>query len=283
VSRLRFTALLLVALLVQSACGGPREASAQDWQTVNSSRRVAGEELLRVNVEYGAGTLSIARGPEDMLYRSNLRYDAASFRPMVEYDAGRLKFGMTGSTVRGRNIRGGELDLALSPTVPLELDLQFGAAEADLDLGGLRVRSLQVQTGASRTTLNVSAPNREVCRTARLTVGAAQFQARGLGNLNAPRLQVQGGVGEVTLDFSGAWATDMEASVEMGLGSLTLRLPRGLGVSVTRKGVLTSFDSQGLVRRGDSFYSENWDSAARKLSINIDAALGSIRVVWLDS
>jgi hypothetical protein len=284
VSRTRYlTPLLAAGLVVLPACGTPQAAGAQDWQTLNSSRREAGEQLLRVDVEYGAGTLSLAAGPDDLLYRSNVRYDAASFKPLVEYQAGRLKLGLTGSTVRGRNIRGGELDLQLSPRVPVELDLQFGAAEAALDLGGLQLRSLNLQTGASRTALSVSQPNRAVCSSARIAVGAAKFEATGLGNLNAPRLHVQGGVGEVVLDFSGAWASDMSAHVEMGLGSLTLRVPRGLGVSVARSGVLTSFDGQGLVKRGNSYYSENWDGATRRLSLNIDAALGSIRVVWLES
>jgi hypothetical protein len=283
VYKARFLVALLTAGFVLPACGGPQAANAQEWQTLNSSRRAAGEDLLRVNVEYGAGTLVLATGTGDMLYRSNVRYDAASFQPVVDYTAGRLKLGMTGSTVRGRNIRGGELDLQLSPTVPVELDLQFGAAEATLDLGGLKLRKLELQTGASRTALTVATLNRELCRSARIAVGAAQFQATGLGNLNTPRLHVQGGVGEVTLDFSGEWPADMDATIEMGLGALTLRLPRGLGVSIARRGMLTSFDGQELIRRGNSYFSDNWDTADRKLSLTLEAALGTIRVVWLDS
>jgi hypothetical protein len=190
---------------------------------------------------------------------------------------------MSGTQMRGRNIRGGELDLQFSPDVPLALSLQFGAAEATLDLGGLAIRDIDVQTGASRTDLRVSQPNLITCESAVISVGAAKFTASGLGNLNARRLEVKGGVGEMTLDFTGAWQADMEASINMGLGSLILRIPRSIGVGVTRSGVLTSFDSEGLTKRGNSYYSENWDSAARKLTINIDAALGSIRVVWVDS
>jgi hypothetical protein len=274
---------VLAVTLALSACGSPQPASAQDWQTITSSRRTAGEEQLRVTVEYGAGTLRLGAGEAGTLYRSELRYDAAVFTPVVDYSDGRLRFGMTGAQMRGRNIRGGELDLRLSPDVPLDLNVQFGAADATLDLGGLRVRRLDVQTGASRTSLTIPQPNEEPVSHASIQVGAARFEASGLGNLNAERLRVQGGVGEVILDFTGTWPADMTANVEMGLGSLTVRLPRGLGVRVVRGGALTRFDGQELIRRGDTYYSQDWDSAARKLSLHLDAALGSIRVVWVDS
>jgi hypothetical protein len=272
---------LAIGTVVLLGCG---EANAQaDWRTLNSSRQADGEEMLHVDVEYGAGTLSLGAGQAGMLYNAKVHYDAESFRPVVTYADNRLRMGVEGSAGRGRNIRAGELDLKLSPDVPVELSVKFGAAEANLDLGGLRVRRLDIQTGASRTVLNVAEPNLEPCQFAQIQVGAARFEATGLGNLNAERLSVQGGVGEVTLDFTGAWASAMNASIEMGLGSLTLRMPRGLAVRINRVGRLTSFDSEGLTKRGDSYYSENWDSGAGKLSLDVKAALGSIRVVWVDS
>lgn len=274
----RVLAAALLAFIVVPAC-----ARAQDWQTMNSSRRAAGEEQLRVNLEYGAGTLGLKSGSRGTLYRTNLRYDANAFTPNVNFANDRLRIGMTGSSRGTRNVRTGELNVELSPDVPLELDLSFGAADANLDLGGLRVRSLQIQTGASRTTLRVPQLNRERCRSVDLQLGAARFEAIGLGNLNAERLSVQGGVGEIVLDFTGEWPANMHAKIEMGLGSLTLRVPNGLGVHVARSGVLASFDSQGLIKRGQDYYSEGWDRAARRLSLDLNAALGSIRVVWVDS
>jgi hypothetical protein len=53
-------------------------------------------------------------------------------------------------------------------------------------------------------------------------------------------------------------------------------------VSVRKTGVLASFDSQELVKRGNTYYSENWNKASNRVSFNIDAALGSIRMVWVE-
>src|SRR5690606_31772362 len=202
------TALLLVA---------PGAVHGQDWRSSAYSRQLSGEETLRVDVEYGAGELKLAKAAPGTLYRANLRYDAEVFTPEVSYRDNRFRFDMDGrGSVRGRNLDEGLLDLKLSPEVPLDLDLAFGAADASIDLGGLRVRKAAIHTGASRTMLSVSSPNAEICGRIEIEVGAAKFEARNLGNLNAQRLALQGGVGEVILDFTGSWKQDLHATVEMG-------------------------------------------------------------------
>ncbi|MGH7577804.1 MAG: hypothetical protein ACREM1_22125 [Longimicrobiales bacterium] len=259
-------------------------AAAQDWRTVSSARQAAGEERLNVHVEYGAGRLSIAPGEGDLLYHANIYYDADVFEPITSYADGRLRLGVEGGNrVRGGHLESGRLELRLGPSVPLDLDLRFGASEADLELGGLPVRGAAIKTGASKTELRVSQPNPEVCESISIEVGAATFQAMHLGNLNAEQMSLKGGVGEVTLDFTGEWRTDLTADIDMGLGALNLRVPNGLGVSIRRSGFLAGFDSQGLIKRGDVYFSENWEEAQHRLTVNLDATLGSIRVTWVEN
>src|SRR5690606_15478330 len=156
--------------------------------------------------------------------------------------------------------------------VPRGVDRGFGAADATIDLGGMRVRRAELKTGASRTSLDVTAPNAIACELLEIEVGAAKFEARRLANLNARRFTLEGGVGEAVLDFTGAWQQDLAASIEMGLGTLRLRFPHGLGVRIAKSGLLASFDSQRLIKRGDVYYSENYESADHKLSLDLNAA-----------
>jgi hypothetical protein len=257
-------------------------AFAQDWRTVTSLRQFNGEDHLQVNVEYGAGNLVIGPSTGNSLYKATLRYDANSFKPVTQYGDGRLRVGVEGGSIKGRNLKSGRLELSLGQRVPLTLDLKFGAVEADVELGGLRIKELKIATGASSTELNVRSLNPINCAEMKFEVGAAEFKAVNLGNLNCETINVSGGVGDVTLDFNGAWRVNSYVDIDMGLGSLTLRVPRGLGVSVKKTGVLTSFDSQELVKRGNTYYSENWDNATNRVTFNIDAALGSIRMVWVE-
>lgn len=261
----------------------PLQGAAQDWREVTSFRQRSVETTMDVHVRYGAGTLEIGPGQAGELYRVGMRYDSDAFEPVTRYEAGSLEVGVDGlgSGVKLRNTRGGDLKLSLSPDVPLDLDLDFGAVEARLELGGLRVTRLSVETGASDTRLRFSAPNPDRCSELGIAMGAAALQVRGLGNANCSRIMVDGGVGDIELDFSGAWRQDMEADITMALGSTTLRVPDNVGVRVEKAAFLTSFSGARFHRRDGVYYSDNWDTAQRKLTVDLEGAFGSIDIRWL--
>lgn len=273
--------ILMAAAAIMLAAGS---LSAQSWRTVTMSRQVSGERDINVHVEYGAGHFTVRALEGDALYRMRLRYDEELFEPVAEYRAGEIHLG---TDKIGRRIRltrheiSGEFDLELSTEVAMDLDLEFGAVKADFDLGGLRLTELTLQTGASQTRIDISEPNREEMAVARMEVGAAEFTALRLGNLNARSIRLDAGVGDITLDFTGEWQRDATVSVDMGLGSLELRFPEGLGVRVEKDTFLTSFDSEGLVKMGDAYYSLDYENADRRVTIDIDAAFGSITVTWV--
>ena len=105
---------------------------------------------------------------------------------------------------------------------------------------------------------------------------------RNLGNLNTQLIEIDAGVGDIALGFGGDWRQNARVSVDMGLGSLVLRFPRGLGVQLEKDTFLTSLDSEGLVKRGDTYYSLDYDESEYQITVDIDAAFGSIRVEWMD-
>jgi hypothetical protein len=274
------------ALLAASAgaLAFPVTVGAQSMRTVTMSRQLEDKEPVRVSVEYAAGNFSIGALDDGLLYRMSLRYDEDRFEPITEYSAHRLHLGV--DAVRGGiNVGGhgssGELDLRLARGVPMDLSLKFGAVKADLDLGGFVLSHLDLSTGASESTVDVSEPNTLEMEQARFEVGAADFTARHLGNLGADRIEVDAGIGSVTLSFDGNWKRDARVAIDMGLGSLELRVPEGLGIQLTKDSFLTALDSEGLVKRGDTYESPDWDSAAHKVTIDLDAAFGSVKVVWV--
>ena len=258
-------------------------AQAQNMRTTTMSRQLEGEDEVRVDVEYGAGRFVVRPVGDNLLYRMNLRYDEDRYEPVAEYSNGRLEIGVDS---RGRSrLRGdreaGELTLELARGVPMDLELQFGAVKADLDLGGLALTDLDLHTGASESVIDISEPNREVIETASFEVGAADFTLHNLGNLNAERIEVDAGVGSLTLWLDGEWQRNTRLAIDMGLGALELRVPEGLGIQLRKDSFLTALDSEGLVKRGDTYESLDWNDADRQVTIDLDAAFGSVKVVWI--
>jgi len=270
-----------LALAAVLATAFPAVTSAQ-MRTVTMSRQIEDEDEVHVYVEYAAGRFTVRPMDAGLLYRMNLEYDENRYEPVAEYSRHRLEVGVQSirNGFRGSS-DGGRLELELARGVPMNLDLEFGAVRADVDLGGLALTGLNLSTGASESLIQVSEPSTASMSLARFEVGAADFTARGLGNLNAERIEVDAGVGSLTLWLDGEWRRDARVGIDMGLGSLELRVPEGIGLQLRKDSFLTSLDSEGLVKRGETYQSLNWDSAARKVTVDLDAAFGSVKVVWV--
>lgn len=264
------------------AVAGPVEA--QTWRTMESARQLQDRAQTSVKIEYGAGRLRVEPAEARMLYRMELRYDEDHFRPITDFDADTHALRLGTESIRSRSMNlesGARATIALTREAPLDLDLDFGAGEAELELGGMQIRRLDVSTGASETTVRFGAPNPMAADRISIDAGAAELNVIGLGNARARRIDFEGGVGSTTLDFTGAWSGNTDASVQMGIGELTLRFPEGLGVKLERSSFLTSFDTEGLIKRGDAYFSPDWESAEHRLTLDVNAAFGAVNIRWV--
>lgn len=272
---------LLTAMLLLA---GTAEVHAAQQKTATWSRQVTDEERLEVDVGYGAGELTIERGESDLLYRAVFNHDEAVATPRHSYRNGRLDLGIRVND-RGRfgarRSVDSSLDLWLPRNVPVDLRLDVGAAEADVDLSGIPLRGFEYNTGASKSEVRIDQANPERMASASVNAGAADLAIRGMGNLRADRVTVKAGVGSITLGLEGDWPEDGRVSVEMGVGSLELRIPADLGIRIHRESFLASIDADGFDRRGRTYLSRNWETAERRIDLEISAALGDIDVVWI--
>jgi hypothetical protein len=282
---------LVAALFLPTlACGELGERQPPSFRTVASARELNSETSLTVNVEFQSGRFQLTPAQESTLYRTKLVYDESRFEPVNRYRAADqlLEIGTDGSNLRGDvdlDPESGQfLDLALSPAVPVSVSLRLGVVNAAIELGGLSLERIDLKIGASQTTVGFDAPNRVRCSDFSLTTGAADLRVVGLGNARCDRVTVTGGVGDVTLDFTGDWQADQSSRVDvkLGVGALTLRFPKGLGVEIELGRLLASFEALGLVRIGDRFVSEDYDTATNRVRLAIKTAFGDIRVVWVE-
>ena len=264
-------------------------AQAQTMRPFSTFRQLHGETRLTARLEYAAGNLQVAPALESQLYRMDLAYDDGRYLPVSDYDAqsgtvllGLKPAGEGGVRVVSRNQLSQVAAVGLSPRVNLDLGLTLGAVEAEVELGGLRVTSLDVKTGASRTTIQFSRPNAVRCQQANFSAGAAEVSILGLGNSRCDEIEFEGGIGKVTLDFGGVWTSSSRVEVKMAVGELTLRLPRNAGVRIRMDRFLSSFEPKGLIRRGQAFESPGYDRAERQLDLDLTTAMGGVNVEWVD-
>jgi hypothetical protein len=264
-------------------------AAAQSWRPYSTFRQLHGETRLDAQLEFAAGLLKVMPGRHAELYRMQLSYDADRFVPLSHYEApaGTVRLGVesagrAGLRVVSKNQLRQKAVVELSTQADLALDLNLGAGEADLDLGGLRIASLQLETGASRASVRFSAPNRTRCQSAVFAAGAADLAIYRLGNSRCETVKVEGGVGKLTLDFGGALEATQKAEITLAMGELRLRLPKRTPVRIRMDKFLSSFDSEGLVERGGAWITRDFDPAEPHLDISLECSVGAVRVEWVN-
>lgn len=274
----------LVACAALASAMVVSEAQAQTWRSMEVSRQLRDSGEHRVSVRYGAGRFSLRPTSDPVLFSMSLRYDEERMRPLHDYDpdARTVRLGVDGESMRWTRVASdrneSEMRVLLSDAVPMDLRLELGATRARVDVGGLSLGSLRVETGAADAVLDFSAPNKRQMRVLDLQLGAASFVITNLGNANVERIRVQGGVGSVDLDFGSTVAQDVEIDGDVALGKMALHLPDDVGIRVEIRRVLAGFQHPGLVKRGNAFYSDNWDEAKVRIRVRAETVFGAVEV-----
>lgn len=171
----------------------PTGPTQYDSRTIERDK----SELVSVNLEMGAGDLKVGSGTSK-LAQAYFTYNVPSWKPVVDYSPGNLTISQPGRTHSHLGHTKYEWDVRLGQQIPFDLRVRCGAGQAQLDLGFLDLRSVDVQMG----------------------VGQMQMDLRG-DPKHDYAVHIQGGVGEATVKLpmrAGVYAT-----ARGGIGEISVR------------------------------------------------------------
>lgn len=235
-----------------------------------------------VDVVFGAGELTLEAGGEEELFRGRFRYNVEEWEPTVSYEEGELSIEQGGTeddwgmpTGRARN----EWALELSPEIPLDVDMRLGAGDGELDFGGLQLQRLELDVGAGDFEVSFDGPNPVAMDRFTVDSGAARLVVDRIGDASPEEVRVQGGVGDVTFDFTGGWANSSDIDITAGVGAVTLRLPESVGVEVNAGGGLSNVDTTGFEQDGNTYTNEAFGEAETELRINVTTGVGQLNLI----
>ncbi|HKY52277.1 MAG TPA: hypothetical protein VJP45_13550 [Candidatus Limnocylindria bacterium] len=172
------------------------------------------------------------------------------------------------------------LDLTVSRQRPFALDLQAGASENVLDLGGLPLTRLVMKSGAGRFEIDFSAPNPAAMSVMEIGSGAGAFAGRRLANANFAELRLGSGAASCALDFSGELRRDARAHLDAGFAALELSVPRSTPARVATKSFASGMNAFGLARRAGAYHTPPaLEGRHPLLEIDVSMAFGSLTVI----
>lgn len=289
----RFTEIYII-LVVSTALA--QEGSHMERDSYNFD--VSEANRIEVDVDYGLGSLDIGPGADEGTIEGFIEYDPRYVTPEVKYSTFGSK-GKLGITVRSskhdfghdewsfnwdwKKMRDDEyrsaVDFKFPPFIPLDMNLDFGLGEANIDLSGLSISEFRLDCGLSDVRVQVAEGNTGTCRKVSIQSGLGDFDGRQLGNLKAREFHMEVGLGSADVDLTGDITDDLEGDMEVGLGSLDLLLPRNANIKLEIEHTfLSSVDVEGLVKDGDEWVSPSWNEELPTLELEISVGVGSVDV-----
>ena len=232
-SRMRIELVILALAALVAACDEPR-----DVRTETQTVALEGATQAEVGLHMNAGGLRVRGADQEALLKASFEYNRDRDRPVVEY----RRFGDKG-TLQVRRSRHNSIpfgrvrnrwDINLSKAVPLDLDIDLGAGQSDIDLRGLKLQRVEIDMGVGEMTLDLQGPHQESFNV-KIDGGV------GSGKIYLPseagvRVKVDGGIGSVNahglIKQGGAYVNEaygkssvaIEIEVDAGIGSLDLRV-----------------------------------------------------------
>jgi len=183
-------ALTLAGCNIQHEPAGPTQ-----YETRTVDRDDA--KAVNVHLTMGAGQMKVGSGTGKLM-QAYFTYNVPSWKPEMRYSAGDLTVEQPSSHGAHLGPQKYEWDLRFAQDIPLNFHVNFGAGEAQLDLGSLTLQNVDVDMGVGQLKLDLrGAPKHDY-------------------NVN-----INGGVGEATVRLSADVGIYAEASG--GIGEVTAR------------------------------------------------------------
>lgn len=273
--------LLAIIFLIPAIATAGRVAHEQIKIEADNAKSV---EAL---IEFGAGEITINVDDMDDVLRGEITYDPKVVDIFHEYEVkgrvGKLYLESDHKDDFDIDTEENKWDLTLSTKYPMSLEMEIGACEAEIDLGGLQLESLKFEVGAASSIIEFSKPNPIRLDEINIEAGACSLEMKDFGNANFKHFGFEGGVGSFDLDLRGKYTGFSRVDIEIGVGSMEIILPEDIPVRVETNGAgwLSSIDFHrtDLDEVDDDVYeSDDYDDADIRLLVEIEVGLGSVDI-----
>lgn len=238
---MRMTKLWLLATVATvvgtAACVGDHDLRVGELQTESRSVKLGDAKTVRAEIQMGAGEMKLAGGARELL-EAEFSYNVGRWKPEVEYSVSGER-GLL--TIRQPERSGGPMgprhyqwNLHFNNKVPLELIVNLGAGKAELTLGSLALRNLDLNMGVGEAVVDLTGDWKNDLE-AHIKGGVGKATVR-LPRDVGVEVHAKGGIGEVrpgelkkegdayVNDAYGKSPVTLRVNVEGGIGEINLEL-----------------------------------------------------------
>jgi hypothetical protein len=240
-------------------------------------------EPLTLRIAVGACRLRVAPGAGEPWLAGTYDGGAGAIPHTLELKDGTLRLSQRVELLRTLDLLSGgapSFDLSLGTARSYALELDCGAVDASIDLGGLPLTRLVIRQGAGRLRVDFSAPARASLSELRVDAGATSLEMARLANAGFADMHLAGGAAKIDLDFGGALSRDCQARMDVGMAALRLAVPGTTAARIDARAIVGALRiGDGFTKRAGAFWTEG--AVAGKtpvLSIRAETSVGLLEL-----
>ncbi len=258
---------------------------AQEQRVVIEESYVV-EDNVQINLEVDGGIVIVERHDEDYVWVS-LKYSEKNSRGDIRFNERKneldIKFDFKNWKV-WKNTNGQEsakLIVRLPEKPFINIKSRIKAGEIKYDVGGLRIKNFDLINWAGQVDVDFFQPNKIPMETFDVNVKVGELTLRNLGNANFKEADINGGIGEMTVDFTGERIHRTMAKIDLDIGETSVIIPESVGTKIKVSSL--SFLSQinfptRFSKKGKYLYSENYNTAENSLYLVISSGIGELDI-----
>ena len=227
----------LAFVTVLTGCRNGDRYRIRSTQTESKTVELGAAKSVQTELKMGAGDLKISGGSASLM-NATFQYNVPEWKPEVTYAVegteGRLEILQPGETHTNLGGVHYSWDLHLNNKVPMELNVEMGAGNSELNLSGLSLTSLHLQVGAGNADVDLTGDWKQ-------NLSVSIEGGVGQASISLPqeigvRANVQGGIGTVSApgfkkdgdsyvnDAYGKSSVSIDLNVQGGIGQVNLKL-----------------------------------------------------------
>lgn len=268
---------IIVLSLASLACGAtidlPQAPTAGPTIVDQINVPAPAGESTRLVISFGAGELQLAPGASQLV-EGTAEYNLEALKPQIITDGANveIKQGDLLNLLEPRGVKS-KWDFNLG-AMPMDLTINAGAYEGDLQLGGLALTGLTIKDGAASVDVDFKQPNPSSMTVLRYETGASQVSLTGLANANFSTMIFSSGAGDYTLDFGGELKRDATVTISTGLSNLRLVVPQGVAATATVETGVSNIDAGSGWNQSGNRYEHS--GSGPKLTFIIEGGAGNL-------
>ncbi len=296
---------LMVILLMFSGCA---TVEVGELQTESRSVELEYADSVNILMDMSNGEM-ILSGGADTLLDAVFTYNVEAWMPEIEYTVigGKGELIVRQPSVIGTTGLGArnEWDLAINEDVPIDLSIDMSSGNCDFNMDSSLLKTLEIDSSSGNVDVTLLG-NQSLLQEVNIDMssGAASVDLSGdypsfsvmmiessSGNVDADlsgnysslsSVDIDLSSGNAFVDLSGNWGSDAQVGLAASSGSITMRLPKDVGVYVDAHTSSGNIKASGFRLDGDNYFNDAYGVSNVTIQVKATVSSGNIELQLVD-